>query len=572
MRATGVVVAALILAVAVAVASPGLAADPAATRPQGKLDADRWARRNIELLRWAVDQPERGRQSFPSTVLGFSLQSNPLLMRDPYAAEVAALVEAYQKTAGGQAEAYDRYLRLLRMPEAERLKHLPLDRSTTGDAAADGAKRPPRPYEVGSDILNLPRDARAAREPAMLETMESAARELDEWGELALAYWRLATFALREGPADKAGGYIDRMLQILREHPIFQDPNRGNTDAVAPSSLAELMLQAGRRGDLEQLIEAHRGEVRTELAAGLIAALASRGDFDAARVAINKYLAGDAGARDVAGRLGAALDGKILLPPPAQGDKRHELPPAEARLRGAQSAVATGFAARGDVDTAGRMHVELQRDDVYHRVGKGRLTDYAWSSLAMRAAEAGHAGAARRAFEHAIESMKHDTVMKDEERDETARLVREAVAAGAYKVADRMLSTSGRPGAGPRVRLAEAHRLKGNVDRARALLDEALKVAYERGGKEGAAMAAAAVELQALGDERRAESVLLDALGRIEGVDFGISGTAAVVAAAVKMNRLDLLEKIYERSGQGERLLLCIVASGAALYGVGEDE
>ena len=78
------------------------------------------------------------------------------------------------------------------------------------------------------------------------------------------------------------------MLQILREHPIFQDPNRGNTDAVAPSSLAELMLQAGRRGDLEQLIEAHRGEVRTELAAGLIAALASRGDFDAARVVLDR--------------------------------------------------------------------------------------------------------------------------------------------------------------------------------------------------------------------------------------------------------------------------------------------
>jgi hypothetical protein len=62
--------------------------------------------------------------------------------------------------------------------------------------------------------------------------------------------------------------------------------------------------------------------------------------------------------------------------------------------------------------------------------------------------------------------------------------------------------------------------------------------------------------------------VLLDSLDRIEGVDFGFGGTAAVVSAAVRMNRLDLLDRLYERGETGTRLLLCLTACRAAVYGV----
>jgi hypothetical protein len=84
-------------------------------------------------------------------------------------------------------------------------------------------------------------------------------------------------------------------------------------------------------------------------------------------------------------------------------------------------------------------------------------------------------------------------------------------------------------------------------------------------------MADAAVELQALGDRQRAETVLLDALDQIEGVDFGFGRTSDVVTAAIKMNRLDLLEKLYEQTGPRERLLLCITTSSAALHGIEQD-
>ena len=101
--------AAACVLVGVAMASRAApAADTPVTTPSerapSKLDADVWPRRNIELLRWAVDQPDRGREGFPATVFGFSLQFNPLLMRDPYAAEVVTLVEKYQATAAAEAQ------------------------------------------------------------------------------------------------------------------------------------------------------------------------------------------------------------------------------------------------------------------------------------------------------------------------------------------------------------------------------------------------------------------------------------------------------------------------------------
>ena len=534
--------------------------------PEAKLDADTWARRNIELLRWVLDRPYEGRQGIQGSFFGFSLPANPLLMRDPYAADVAELVEKYEAIADDGGKSFDRYLVLLRQPESERLKQLPFDLSGTSETSPDG--RPPTPDGICNRILNLPDKVRPKREPELIEKMESAAWEQQEWGQLGLAYYRLAGYALGDKKMEHSGRYIDRLMTILREHPVFQDPQRGNSAAVQPSALARLMLKAGRRDQLEKLMDAAGGDVRTELTVGLLGALAEQGKFDAARAAINEHLR--EAAPEIARRLTAALEGKIILPPQG-GEKVKELPPSEARVRGAQSMIASGFAARGDVDTAGKMRVELDRDNSYHHVGKGRLAPYDWSQLAMLAAQSGHKEAARRGFEHAIESMHHDTLMKEDEREEEARLIREAVSIGNYKVAEKMLETTRRPGAWARLEIARTYRKQGQTEKARAMLDEALKKAHED-GRAGSEIAKIAVELHTLGDEPRAEKILLEALDRIEGVDFGFGGAGDVVAATIKMKRPDLLERIYQQSEPSQRLLLCIVVSNAIEYGVGEEE
>ena len=61
-------------------------------------------------------------------------------------------------------------------------------------------------------------------------------------------------------------------------------------------------------------------------------------------------------------------------------------------------------------------------------------------------------------------------------------------------------------------------------------------------------------------------------MDHIEGVDFGFSGTAAIVRAAMEMNRLDLLERCYASyDNAGEKMLLCIVATRAGLDGLDQD-
>jgi tetratricopeptide (TPR) repeat protein len=561
-----------------AVGGEGLAAPPAepatnerlpAERRPAKVDADQWARRSVELLRWAVEQPDQSNQSDASIVVGFSLQFNTLLMRDPYAAQVADLAEKYQAKVGAPAKGYDMYIALLRRPEAERLKQLPVDASKAARDARAGEGTPPNVYRIGGDILNLPPAVRAEREPVLISQMEQAARQQQEWGRLGLAYWRLAQFALHDKKPEQAGRYIDRMTEVVREHPIFQDPNHGNTDAVDPSALADVMLRAGRRAELEKWVEAEGGEVRAELAVGLVGELAKGGDFDAAGTAVEKYLRPSEPGR--AGRLAAALEGKVVLPPPEPDRrKRNQSPAAELRLRGAQGSVASGFAARGDVETAARMLVELRRVTLDPNADDDQIAAFEWAGLARRALQHGHTDATRRAFAHAIDALKEDTLMKEAEREEKARLVRQAIALGNFELADAMLHTGSRPGAWARLEIAQTYRKLGDPAKALAALDDALAQAYGPDVRAGAAMAEIAVELQVLGEGKRAEKVLLDAFPRIEGVDFGFGGTAAVVAAAARMDRLDLLDRLYEPAEPGNQLLLCITASRAAVNGIEE--
>jgi len=207
------------------------------------------------------------------------------------------------------------------------------------------------------------------------------------------------------------------------------------------------------------------------------------------------------------------------------------------------------------------MLIALQRDEAYHPAGEGRLAAHEWSRLAMRAAEAGHPAAARLGFDRANDMMQYDVLLTPERRDEKARLVREAVGLGQFDIANTMHQTSSKPGAWTRLNLARVYRERGEQAKATALLDEGIAIAAAQDAREGASLAGIAVELQRMGQPDRAERALLDSLSRIHGEDFGFSGTSSIVEAAVAMDRVDLLDRLYNQGDSGERLLLCIMAS-----------
>jgi tetratricopeptide (TPR) repeat protein len=530
---------------------------------EGRIDGDHWAQRNVELIRKELGRPADDKSVARLTVLSFSIQFNPLLLRDPYAAEVAGLAEAYIPQAGENADVIRRIVALFRKPLAERVT---MGRDEIAAALDPDQARPDKkpdqlePGSIAERIMRLPADQRAAREPAFIAEMEAAARDPRGWGRLGLSYLHLARDATKEGDRARADRYVNRLLAILREHPEFQDPARGNTDAVDPTSLARFFFGANRREQWDAYLQGQKGDVRADLAIGAAGSLGYQGDFDAARVIVDRHV--QPIRPDSAARLLAAIRGEIILPPPRPtGPGLPGLSPEEKRLREAQKRFAYGQAVRGDVEKAGRMQIALERDDRYHLAGEGRLAAHEWSRFAMLAAEHRHFEAARRGFDLANDAMQYDVLLDRARRDEKARLVREAVGLGQYEIADSMHQTGSEPGAWTRLSLAKVYRERGDAAKAAALLDEGLAIGNQPNTKEGASMAWIAVELQRMGQPDRAERAFLDSLARIHGEDFGFSGTSSVVEAAVALNRVDLLDRLYDRSDAGDRLLLCIMAS-----------
>ena len=519
------------------------ASPPALTK--GGTDGDIWARRNVEVLEHAVRDAPDGREADVSAFLGFSVGYNPLLLRDPYAGQVAKLIEDYQERADERALwQLDRYIALLRRPEAERAE---AKQSVGGGTAADP---PDSVLELASGAANallMRRDAQAAK---WLARAESLARGGEDWAVLAGAYAGFISSARRRDDAAALSDFVYRLLVLLREHPeVLQRAEDAGT-GVGPTAFAHIMLSAGRREQLETFIPDLPASLRAKVGAELAARLAETGNFEEARAVIEQHVRpADA---HLAEKLLAAFDGKI-----------EEITP-DVKLKRLRASVANGHAARGRVETAGTILIALQSPGEYNPVGAESLAYFEWARLARIAADNGHPDAARRGFELAAEAVTRDDLRDDNQKRELRALTREAAAIGAFDVAADMLSTTSSPGAWTRVKLARAHRERGNEVRARELLDEALKGAYQANSRAGSAMAAAAVELQRLGEADRAERVLLDALSRIEGVDFGFGGTRGVVDAAVEMGRPDLLDRLYEQGEPGERLLLCIVAARRA--------
>src|SRR5215208_6742496 len=61
----------------------------ASTQPTTRPDPHLWAKRNVELIRQATTRNADPLESGGvSTTLGFSLQGNPLLTREPYAKQI----------------------------------------------------------------------------------------------------------------------------------------------------------------------------------------------------------------------------------------------------------------------------------------------------------------------------------------------------------------------------------------------------------------------------------------------------------------------------------------------------
>jgi tetratricopeptide (TPR) repeat protein len=356
--------------------------------------------------------------------------------------------------------------------------------------------------------------------PELIEQMDKAARAAEKWERLALAYHRLAYNAHERGRADRAKLYADRMLEILREHLSFQDPRRGNTNAIIPVNLALLLLELDRRSDFDELVKTAQDTNKVALIEGMAEAQMYRHEYDLARATI-----------------------ETELKPLAPGTVTEML----ARLEGPEY-----HARRGEIVIAVKQ-LGQQREPKYHEV----------ADLAMWAHEGGHDDAARKAIELSLAELAKDELQR-EWFDEKAKCVREFVAVGDFEPAVRLLNNSSSPGLWARNRLARTYLKKGDTARSQALLDEALARSEERGS--GSAMADIAVQLYRLGQHQRAQKTFLEAMDHIAGEDFGFGGTSDIVRAAMKMNRLDLLDQLYERSDLGERMLLCITASNAGAF------
>ena len=98
-----------------------------------------------------------------------------------------------------------------------------------------------------------------------------------------MAYYRLAAFALDDTAKRDLGRYIDRLLVILAEHPVFRTQPRQLRCGGAFTGLAWLMLNAERRDQFEKFLKPQHGAVQTELAVGIVARLRNGEIFSAAQ-------------------------------------------------------------------------------------------------------------------------------------------------------------------------------------------------------------------------------------------------------------------------------------------------
>jgi tetratricopeptide (TPR) repeat protein len=529
----------------------------ASSQPTTRPDPHLWARRNVDLLRESFTRVPADKDGDAVSLLEFSVSYNPLLARDPYAGQVLNIIEAA-------------------------LAQNVVDR----DAREE--------IEEVAKALHRPPEQRAAPSPAQREVREAQAMEQrhalhrrdGDWAALALDYYGAAQDERRQKRVERANLYFDKLVELLRDHPPARDAKLADALRYPAYGIARLALEMGRQPDLDALIPSFPDPLRLDLLLGYACAHIQDGHIERGRAIVEQRVRRLS--PSVADHMLAALDGQRVRPlaskhvtttrsvagPRPSPATSAAATAATAATRGGEpvlgeslpqlshviAVVAHAHARRGDVDAAARVKSGYWEDVKAHDV----------ALLAKFAAEGGHRDAAVAAFGRAIELEKDDPTMTPAELDEKIPLLREAVTLGQLDLAYGMLSTSADPGAKVRYHLAKAHRARGDAARADALIDDAIAIAG-KGRREGNVLALIAVDIHARGQVERAEGLLIQAMDHIEGVDFGFSGTAAIVRAAMEMNRLDLLDRCYASyDNPGEKTLLCIVATRAGLSGLNE--
>jgi tetratricopeptide (TPR) repeat protein len=511
---------------------------------QAKISRDLWAQRNLDLLR-DIHQPAEALGHFLWTAT-----FNSTLQRDPYTAKMLALLQKIPRGTLNVEELkqLDQLERYLRLPENDRrLRPLP-----------GNSIDPDKPLVQGNDSFNLaiglqrvpPGEFEKLAAP-VVDQMDAAAQKAGDFSHLALGYFELVTYLSKDKPA-LANKYVDRMVSILTAHPSLQDPEHGNCDGVDVVSLPQMLLEQHRQADFDRLVSAYPQDLKLDLLSGMVGALSSRDEWKLARQFVDSKIAPVSAVR--AKILVADLAGEIAPAAPAVKRRpvRNTMP--KSGLAEVELAIAMAHARRGEIDLAGNLKIEALSGSS----ASNSLAPYQWAPIAIAAHEGGHDDAARAAFDHAIAAMQADPLHAGDDKDRL-NFVHEALGVGDFQLAGQLFSTTAEPGGWARFELGRDYRAKGDLRKALLEFDDALKFARQDRGGAGI-IGQVALEVDSIGQKDRAAKLLLEMQDHMNGEDFGFGDTAAIIATAVKLDRLDLLEEAYKKADTTQKLLLCIVA------------
>jgi hypothetical protein len=352
------------------------------------------------------------------------------------------------------------------------------------------------------------------------------------------------------------------MLAILREHPEFQDANRGNTEGADPPRVAALLLMLDRRRDLDDLILTIPVPAKIDLLAGKVAALMDRDQIPEARATLADQIRPVD--RDAADRMLASLNGEVVPPPvqppagaippvPRRSRGLRRIDPHELHLRSALRAIGNYHARQGDVELAGRQLETIATMQVFTPAGYPQLPGF-WSNLGVLAHEGGHDDAARQAFDRALQVFNREPNPSAAK----ARCVQDAVAMGDFALAHDFLRLTSELDGDQRRKLGRLYLTHGQRDRAVALWEEGLQ---DLGGSRGNVdMAILGGEFYRFGDRQRGEQLLAEASKDMSDIAFGSATAMSVVLTSIRIDRIDLLEQFYQNANAHDKMLLCMAA------------
>ena len=401
--------------------------------------------------------------------------------------------------------------------------------------------------ERGHGIKNVTSDLRkVAALPSAERDVDAVLRELEQHAArkgqeadrsaLALAYQGLAFDSLKRKDVDRAQWLTQRMITLFKSHPVLQDERRGNTDAPSPHALVKLLLETGRRAQIDELAALMRPADAENVWVPLAEHVAEAGDFKGARQVVTESLTSPENAR-AATLLTAALDGRTA----GRSSAADRVWPWDA-LDSAIYAVAKGHARIGQAETALRV-LDFDRAIPLSQALAGR-------ALAEAALAAGQVDAARQLINRTVEVHKLDP---DEDDLELSRTATTAARAGMSEVVRELAArTPTHYMVEPLVAVARDNHRRNEPERALELL----RAAAERGDKTDSGgggparnLMTVAAELQVMGRAQEASDMALRAVARTEAMNdpffFAAGGYWAVIDGCVKIGREEVIEWGY---------------------------